>query len=395
MESVKSPFELAALASAAVPGLRVTELREPQYDDLLTSVTGLVDVEGNSWTVVASREETTPEDIARQARILSYLHARHAADDIPFEVPQLHGVAATGRSTYAYVYSDTGGRPLQDTQLRADGLLAASLGRALARLHNLSAEEMTALGADTATTDQVRQDLRESLAKAGREVPAALRKRWNIALDEDVLWSFDPVPIHGDLGPASILSEDGAVLSITGFRYLRPGDPSLDLAWILPLADEPFIVRMLQAYSQVRTTPDLHLMTRAQLHSELALLQWLQYGQAHSDEEIVTEAKEMLDELDSDLDGALLIASSKPVAEIRFTVDEEPLYRLKANATADSVSAVGVDGASGAAAPDGQKTEVLPPSPADAYEEPDFEAPKSEGLDTHPYSVSDMFDDER
>lgn len=339
---MKSPLELAALATVAVPGMQVIELRAPQYDDEYASVTGVVDSNGHSWIVMASKEETTAEDIGQLSRTISYLRLRQGDGDIPFEVPQLHGAASTSPTTYAYVFSLTGGHALHEDQLQGDGLLAASLGRALALLHNLDPVPVAGLGVRAVSVEDARLDLRRTLASIGREVPAGLRKRWNIALDEDCLWTFDAAPVHGDLDLKNVLADDGAVISITGFRYFRMDDPAIDLAWILPLADESFIARLLQAYSSVRSVPDLHLLTRAQLYSELALLQWLQYGQESGDSQIVAEAVQMLSSLDTDLGGALLISPSKPVAEIRFTVDDEPLYRLQRQ---DSEAGAEVDAA--------------------------------------------------
>ena len=46
MTSPKSALELAALATSAMPGLRVSTLRPPSYSDELASVTGIEDVAG-------------------------------------------------------------------------------------------------------------------------------------------------------------------------------------------------------------------------------------------------------------------------------------------------------------------------------------------------------------
>ena len=66
MTSRKSPLELAALATAAVPGMRVTALRPPTYSDELSTVTGIEDAAGHrsrrppaSWTGSARHTTTT------------------------------------------------------------------------------------------------------------------------------------------------------------------------------------------------------------------------------------------------------------------------------------------------------------------------------------------------
>ena len=55
MTSRKSPLELAALATAAVPGMRVTALRPPTYSDELSTVTGIEDAAGHRWIVTCPR----------------------------------------------------------------------------------------------------------------------------------------------------------------------------------------------------------------------------------------------------------------------------------------------------------------------------------------------------
>ena len=59
MTSRKSPLELAALATAAVPGMRVTALRPPTYSDELSTVTGIEDAAGHRWIVTCPHEEVS------------------------------------------------------------------------------------------------------------------------------------------------------------------------------------------------------------------------------------------------------------------------------------------------------------------------------------------------
>lgn len=331
MASTKTPLELAALATAAIPGLKVTELRDPQYDDEFASVSGVVDAEGNSWTVVASKEEFSSSEVNLLSHLLALLDSARVGGALPFSVPQLRGAVATDPGTYTFVYSDTGGRPLQEAQVLADGLLAASLGRSLAGLHNLQVLDFAESGCPVLPAEATRKALKKTLLAMGGDVPAGLKRRWRVALDEDVLWSYQPTLIHGDLGLANVLADGGAVISLTGFKYLRVDDPAIDLAWLLSIADGAFLQRFQETYSAHRRVPDLHLLTRAQLHSEMALLQWLQFGRETGDAQIVADAQAMLADLDADLDGALLVRSSEPVAEIHFDATEEPLMQLSAS----------------------------------------------------------------
>lgn len=328
MASTKTPLELAALATAAVPGLKVTELKDPQYDDDFASVSGVIDAEGNTWTVMASKEKFSSSEVATLSHFLNLLDGARMVASLPFSVPQLRGAVATEPGTYTFVYSDTGGRPLVESQVLIDGLLAASLGRSLAALHNLGVSEFIETGAPVVSAEKARTALQRTLGTSGLKIPSGLRRRWTVALDEDVLWSYQPTLIHGDLGLANVLADGGAVISLTGFKYLRVDDPAIDLAWLLSIADEAFIQRFQGTYSAHRKAPDLHLLTRAQLHSEIALLQWLQFGHETDDSQVVADANSMLTELDTDLGGALLVKSSRPVVEIHFEANDEPLHQV-------------------------------------------------------------------
>lgn len=336
MVPAKKPLELAALATAAVPGLKVTALKEPQYDDDFASVSGLLDAEGNSWTVVASKEAYSEEEVNAQARLLGMLEKLRDQGVLPFSIPQMRGAVSTGPSTYTFVFTDTGGDPLVESQVLVDGLLAASLGRALAELHNVDISAFVQVGVPVSSLETTRKSLLNVLATAGHEVPVRLRQRWKIALEEPTLWSADPTVIHGDMGLANVLADGGAVISLTGFKYLRVDDPAVDLAWLLSIADENFISRFQSTYSAHRRAPDLHLLTRAQLHSEIALLQWLQFGQESHDQQVVADARQMLVDLDRDLDGGLLVKSTQPVEDIHFEAADEPLNQLTAKEAAYS-----------------------------------------------------------
>lgn len=325
---MRTPLELAALATAAVPGLQVTAVLGPQVMEPGISSTRIQDAEGNVWTVTATDEVLDSQTLTRRAELLSFLSSCTQAELIPFAVPQIRAWAGTGEGTYALVASTTPGLSLGEEQLLEGGLLSASVGRALASLHNLEAEAFHQLGVRTHEIEQIRAEILGSISATGRELPGRLRKRWVTALKEDVLWCFDPAPTHGDLTLGNILSSHDAVRSILECEKLELADPAVDLAWLLPLVSNDFLERLIAAYSGARRVPDLHLFTRAQLYSELALLDWLRFGLTNRDAEIVTQAQQMLTDLDEDLGGALLIVPSRPVVEVHFEASDEPLNRI-------------------------------------------------------------------
>lgn len=333
----KHPFELAALATAAMPGLRVTELREPQYDDGVVEVTGIVDTQGDAWLIVLPRLEMSDDEVARVIEVSSFLGQEAASGILPFAVPQIGGMVRVDGSCL-FVFRRPGGFPLGEDSGLGDTLLAASLGTALASLHNLPTERFAQTDIPVISPDAARHNIRHLIGVAGRRVPPSLRRRWLAAVDEEVLWSYTPTPTHGELSPKSVWTEMSAVIAIMDFWRLSVADPATDIAWMLPLADDVFLERFNASYSRARTQPDLHLMLRAQLYSELALVQWLNYGIASADQGVIDEAESMLAELDADLGGAWLIEPSTPVAEIDFTAAEEPLERIRAADEATSAT---------------------------------------------------------
>ena len=96
MTSRKSPLELAALATAAVPGMRVTALRPPTYSDELSTVTGIEDAAGNRWIVTCPHEEVSGPALEATSGILDRLGQAHDHDYIPFDVPWACPSAASG-----------------------------------------------------------------------------------------------------------------------------------------------------------------------------------------------------------------------------------------------------------------------------------------------------------
>ena len=118
------------------------------------------------------------------------------------------------------------------------------------------------------------------------------------------------------------------------------GDPALDIAWIQASASDAFLERFRETYGHERRATDLHIFTRAQLMSEIALVRWLVHGLHAEDSSIVEEARAMLDDLAKDLDGEPLLPAhaSAMGARISLTPVESP-SASPINATAPTPSA--------------------------------------------------------
>lgn len=319
----KTPLELAALATAAVPGLSVAGLREPQFADEVLSVTGIIDSAGNKWTVTCPHSSVGGLDLDAQSGVLSRLAKAKDAKKIPFDVPRIHGTTLTPEGDRVIVHQDLGGHPMSDDDFDNPNLLPASLGKALAALHNLPPVIYTGINLPAYSVSECRERHLAMLDEVASQVliPANLWNRWEAALEDLSLWRFPAAPIHGDIQGNSVIVEAGIVRAMTGFTSAHVGDPAQDIAWVLASASDAFLERFRAAYSQERTVADLQLFTRAQLLSELAIVRWLVHGLHAEDRSIISDARHMLSELSTDLGDAQII--ERPHEHVAQTQDSK------------------------------------------------------------------------
>lgn len=319
----KTPLELAALATAAVPGLSVAGLREPQFADEVLSVTGIIDSAGNKWTVTCPHSSVGGLDLDAQSGVLSRLAKAKDAKKIPFDVPRIHGTTLTPEGDRVIVHQDLGGHPMSDDDFDNPNLLPASLGKALAALHNLPPVIYTGINLPAYSVAECRERHLAMLDEVASQVliPANLWNRWEAALEDLSLWRFPAAPIHGDIQGNSVIVEAGIVRAMTGFTSAHVGDPAQDIAWVLASASDAFLERFRAAYSQERTVADLQLFTRAQLLSELAIVRWLVHGLHAEDRSIISDARHMLSELSTDLGDAQII--ERPHEHVAQTQDSK------------------------------------------------------------------------
>jgi len=299
----KTPYELAALATVAVPRLEVAGLRPPQFSDEVLSVTGLIDTSGDRWMVVCPHDTVGGLDMEAQNAVLERLGKAHDFSKIPFEIPRPAGFTRTPEGDRVMVHRDLGGRVMETSDFDDPHLLPASLGNALAALHNLPELIYTGVNLPAYSAIECRDRHQAVLDEAAQEVviPANLWDRWEDSLENLSLWRFLPSPIHGDLSESSIHVDHGRVCALTGFSSAHVGDPAVDIAWVFARASDEFLERFHEAYQQTRSEKDLHLLERAELLSELAVVRWLVHGLHSDDSEIVDEARAMLADLSASI----------------------------------------------------------------------------------------------
>lgn len=296
----RSPLTLAALATAAIPGLDVVATRSPQHDGADFAVTGVLDSGGRRWIVRCPQHAAAGAALEGEVALLERL--AEAVDDgvLPFAVPRPAGFAALPEGGRAMVYRELLGRPVDVARLTPGPRLAARLARAIAAIHELPAGMVEAAGLPVYDAESYRLRRLAELDEAAATgyVPPALLRRWERALEDVALWRFRATPVHGDLAADHVLVANDDVEGIVDWSDARVADPADDLAWLVASAPEPALDAILEAYSLARTERgDDHLLERATLASELALARWLLHGVRSDDRTVVADAAQMLAEL--------------------------------------------------------------------------------------------------
>jgi macrolide phosphotransferase len=292
----RSHLTLAALATSAVADLDLAAAapfgssRGSDFDSAI-----LTGRDGRHWIIRVPRNERAE---AEQSADLVALRALSAGvrTRLPFTVSTFVGqapISGTRAVVYEFVYGTK--TPLGAYTAGPQGL-AASVGKAIAAIHNLPTSFIADVGLPVLSPAEC---LRASLtiidrAAATGLVPAALLARWEAATEESKLWQFQPSVINGDLSADSFLSVEGAVTGVIGWHDLRVGDPARDLCWLLGASGESVAESAFDAYNGVRGAGDRQVRQRAMLYAELEIAKWLLHGTDTRSTEIVDDAVVML-----------------------------------------------------------------------------------------------------
>jgi macrolide phosphotransferase len=285
----RSALQLAALASAAVPGLDPVSVDPPDVDGLDFDVAVVTDDQHRRWVVRAPRRTGAAVALDAEARLLPLL-ARH----LPVPVPSPAGRATLPEGGECLVYPYLPGRPLDPAELVAGSALAAHVGRVVAALHEIDPTVLDDAGLVSYSADGYRQRRLADVDRAAAtgHVPPSLLARWERSLEQVALWRFVPTVVHGDLAGEHVLVHDGAVSGVVDWGEACVADPADDLAWVAVGADDGGLDTVLEAYAMTRSEPpDRHLVERARLAGELALARWLLGGVAAGDAGVVERAR--------------------------------------------------------------------------------------------------------
>ena len=301
----RSPLFLAALASAAVPGLDPASVEAlPGAPDHHYDVAFVQDTQHRRWVVRVPRSQAASAQMESTFGLLALLARR-----LPFSVPTPKGFAPLKEGGRAAIYPYLPGQNLDFSQLPPGPGVAIELGKALAALHNADHQlfDEAGLPAYDADTYRTRRLTELDRAAATGHVPTALLSRWEKQLEDVTLWRFAPTPTHGDLTGDQVLvvfddPEDaatGKVRAFTGWEDAKVADPADDFAALVSEASPGALDSLMEAYAHARAErPDAHLLTRARLSAEMHLLGQLMTAVAAGERLVVERHAAALRRLD-------------------------------------------------------------------------------------------------
>lgn len=335
-----SQLQLAALATAVVPGLTAVAVGKANLDTPDYHYCALVDAEKRHWMVQGARHRDASTALDHELTLLEGLRAQVTAGKLAFQVIQPEGVSELPNGMRAVVYRSLPGSPVRVSELTPGPGLTKSLGKAIAQIHELPHSVITAANAPTYDADTYRRRRLSEIDAAARtsKVPPILLARWERALEDLSMWDFQPTVVHGDLAPENVLFNHGTVSGVLHWQSAHVGDPAEDLAWLYAAAPEPSLDTLDEAYAMARSkSPDPHLGSRATLYSELAVARWLLHGVRLGDREVINDAAAMLQDL------ARQVEDSRPIGapELEIIEDEEWVPAPEAANEAAEIEVVG------------------------------------------------------
>jgi aminoglycoside phosphotransferase (APT) family kinase protein len=201
----------------------------------------------NSWVFRFPRRQGVEEALELEIALLPAL-----APSLPVQVPMFEYVS---RDPFFVGYRLIRGEPLVDED--AEGVRAV-----LQTLHGFEGSGLPADAPDwvEAYRDQCEEFERLVFPLLDSEQRARGRR---LFCEVETLVGFDPVLLHGDLGPEHLLVRDGRLAGVIDWGDSRIGDPALDHAWLLngPFAEwdvDPDLRRRARFYHRLAPWYEAH-----------------------------------------------------------------------------------------------------------------------------------------
>lgn len=301
-----TPFELAALATAAVPGLKPTAVASSPDDATDFDAALLETADGRRWRIRCPRGTEASARLETEMTVLRSFEPSVRAE-LPFQMPAVAGTVRMGDLTTCVYTNLTGSVRGLEELARGSERLAQDIGHTLAAIHGLPQSVVDGADLPSYTANGFRQRRLNELDQAATtgKIPPVLLRRWEQAMEDVTLWRFNPTVVHGDLHEDNLMIDEDRVSAVTGWTDLRIGDPADDIAWLVASNEPEFIDAVLSAYHKARKEPvDPQLARRAALAAEFALAQYLVKATALGDGAAAHDAAQMLGELAADIEAS-------------------------------------------------------------------------------------------
>lgn len=152
---------------------------------------------------------------------------------------------------------------------------AAALGRLIAELHALDADDAAEAGVPAMSASEVRTRWSADLETVRSEFTIAphLQARWRAWLEDDALWPASTTLTHGELYAAHVLIETPArIVGVLDWTTAKVGDPAIDFTYQHMMGPAAFDATV-QAYRAAGGAAHPHLAERcAQLAAAAPLV---------------------------------------------------------------------------------------------------------------------------
>lgn len=213
------------------------------------------DADGVRWALRLPRREDVSAGMDAEVRILDLVAPALAADGIAVpqwevRVPELIVYRALPGAP-GLTLTDTGEPVWHMDPASPD--YAERLGRLLARLHSIGADEARAAGVEVRAPAEVRQAWVDDVTRVrdAFTVAPSLSDAWQAWLDDDACWPERTVMTHGEIYPAHVLlADDGAFTGVLDWTTARVDDPARDLSAQYGAGGPDMLQLTLRAYEQ-------------------------------------------------------------------------------------------------------------------------------------------------
>jgi aminoglycoside 2''-phosphotransferase len=256
----------------------------------------VLDLDGN-WIFRFPRRPEVASAMEREVRLLSFLDGR-----LPAGVPR---VVYQGRQDENGPLLFCGYARLPGDGLDSTGAampaLAQQIGEFLSRLHQLQLPAAFLADFPAATPQDWRNEYREEYRWAQEQVfpllPEDARRDahrvWLDYLEQPANFEFQPVFIHGDLGPEHLLYDQvrATLTGVIDWQDARWGDPALDFVGLYWLAGWDLVQNVLQHYIP---------SSRTNLRQRIEFLHWMmpfhfiKFGLLTHDEQYIRSGVEQI-----------------------------------------------------------------------------------------------------